>query len=152
MPQRTPRIDVHTHMLERTASEAGAPHSVVTGFGARSLPPPVPGSAQARADRAGYDVELHIEMLDQLALDAEVLSSLTVMQGTGWASPEQAHDLNRRVNDAIATWASEHPTRIVGSFTLPLPSRERSIAELERCAGELEMRVVQLPVASTARI
>jgi aminocarboxymuconate-semialdehyde decarboxylase len=39
-----------------------------------------------------------------------------------------------------------YPTRIVGSFTLPLQSRDLSEAELDRCTSELGMRIVQLPV------
>jgi aminocarboxymuconate-semialdehyde decarboxylase len=146
-PQRSPRIDLHAHMLERTASEAGVAHSVVTGFGARPLPPAPPGSAQERAQRAPYDPALHVEMLDRLGLDAEVVSSLTVMQGTSWASPELADELNRRINDEIARWVSLHPTRMLGSFTLPLQGQERSLRELDRCVDDLRMNVVQLPAA-----
>jgi aminocarboxymuconate-semialdehyde decarboxylase len=99
------------------------------------------------AERAGYDVERHVEMLDRLELDAEVLSSLTVIQGTAWAEPEPALDLNCRVNDPIASWVATYPTRIVGSFTLPLQSRDLREAELDRCTSELGMPIVQLPVA-----
>ncbi len=144
---RTPRIDVHAHMLERTAAEAGVAHNVVTGFGARSMPPAAPGTAQANAERAGYDVERHVEMLDLLEIDAEVVSSMTVMQGTAWATPEQALELNQRVNDAIAGWAARYPARVIGSFTLPLQSLDLSLQELERCTGDFGMRILQLPAA-----
>lgn len=145
--QRTPRIDVHTHMLNRAASAAGAAHSVVTGFGTRQMPPPTPGTAQAAADQAAYDVEAHVEMLDRLALDAEIVTSLTVLQGTSWAPPHVANDLNRAINDEIAAWVATHPTRLIGSFTLPLQSRELTLAELHRCVTDLNMTVVQLPAA-----
>ena len=46
MTKRTPRIDVHAHMMEREAAAAGVQHSVVTAFGARQMPPAPPGSAQ----------------------------------------------------------------------------------------------------------
>lgn len=146
-PLRSPRIDLHAHMLERTASDAGTAHSVVTGFGARTLPTAEPGTAQEMAERAGNDPALHIAMLDRLELDAEVLSSMTVMQGTSWALPELEDDLNRGINDEIARWVVEHPTRMVGSFTLPLQSGALSLRELDRCITELGMTVVQLPVA-----
>jgi aminocarboxymuconate-semialdehyde decarboxylase len=144
---RTPRIDVHAHMLERMAAELGAPHNVVTGFGSRSLPPAAPGTAQEMAQRAGYDPELHVETLDRLGIDAEVLLSMTVMQGTGWATPEVAGELNRRINHAIADWAAQHPQRIIGSFTLPLQSLDLSLGELERCTSGLGLTVLQLPAA-----
>jgi aminocarboxymuconate-semialdehyde decarboxylase len=144
---RTPKIDFHCHMLLRSAAEVCAPHNVITAFGARSMPPAEPGSAHERAQRAGYDIELHLEMLDRLGLDAEVLSSLTVMQGTSWAPPKVADDLNRRINDAIADWASQHPTRILASFTLPLQSLDLSLAELRRCTDDLGLRVLQVPAA-----
>ncbi len=147
MTQRTPRIDVHAHMMERQAAAAGVPHSVVTAFGARQMPPAAPGSAPEMAERAGFDPATHIEMLDRLGLDAEVVSNMTVMQGTSWAEPAVEDEINSRVNDEIARWVSEHPTRIVGSFTLPLQSHDASVRELERCTGELGMRVLQIPAA-----
>jgi hypothetical protein len=122
---RTPRIDVHPHMRERTASAAGIAHSVVTGFGARSLPPAAPGTAQGMADLSSYDAAMHVEMLDGLQLDAEIVSSMTVRQGTARAASELAHDLNRRIDDEIALWVKMQPTRIIGSFTLPLQARDR---------------------------
>jgi aminocarboxymuconate-semialdehyde decarboxylase len=145
--RRSPRIDLHAHMLEQTALEAGVSHSVVTGFGARALPRAAPGSAQEMAERAGHDPAQHIAMLDRLGLDAEVVSSMTVMQGTGWASPELDDQLNRRINDEIARWISEHPSRMIGSFTLPLQSEPLTRRELNRCCDELSMNVVQLPAA-----
>jgi aminocarboxymuconate-semialdehyde decarboxylase len=144
-PARPLRIDFHAHMLERDAAEAGVPHSVVTGFGTRQLPPAPPGSAQESAERAGYDPAVHVEMLDRLGLDAEVVSSMTVMQGTSWASPSREAELNRKINDEIARWVSEQPTRMIGTFTLPLQSRDGSLEEMARCVGELNSRIVQLP-------
>jgi len=144
---RSPRIDLHTHMIEPEALRQGVSHSVITGFGARALPPAAPGSAQEMAERAGHDPAEHIRMLDRLGLDAEVVSSITVMQGTGWAEPELADQLNRRINDEIARWVSEHPTRMIGSFTLPLQSETLSRRELQRCCDELSINVVQLPAA-----
>jgi aminocarboxymuconate-semialdehyde decarboxylase len=134
-------------MLERRAAELAAPHNVVTGFGTRPPGPASPGSAQESAERAGYDVERHVEMLDQLELDAEVVSSMTVLQGTAWAPPEVARELNQRINDAVGAWVARYPTRILGSFTLPLQSLDLSLRELERCTGELGMGVLQLPAA-----
>jgi aminocarboxymuconate-semialdehyde decarboxylase len=145
--RRSPRIDAHTHMGERSVTALSAAHSVITGFGTRPMPPAPPGSAQERALRAPYDPDMHVEMLDRLELDAEVVSSMSVVQGTGWASPEVADDLNRRINDETARWVSLHPSRIVGSFTLPLQSRAHSERELARCVEDLGMPVVALPVA-----
>ncbi len=146
-PARKPKIDLHAHMLERAAAEAGVPHSVVTGFGARPLPKATPGTAQEMAERAGYDPAVHVAMLDRLGLDAEVLLSMTVMQGTSWASPEHEHELNRRINDEIIRWVKEYPTRLIGSFTLPLQSRERTIQELDERIAEPGLKVVQLPAS-----
>ena len=144
---RTPRIDLHAHMVEPEAVKQGVSHSVITGFGARALPTAAPGSAQEMAERAGHDPAEHIRMLDRLGLDAEVVSSMTVMQGTGWAAPELDDQLNRGINDEIARWVSEHPSRMIGSFTLPLQSEPLSRRELNRCCDELSMNVVQLPAA-----
>ena len=86
-------------------------------------------------------------MLDRLGLDAELVLSMTVMQGTSWAEPAVEDELNRGINDEIARWAAAHPTRMIPSFTLPLQSEDASGREMERCSDELGMRVIQLPAA-----
>lgn len=142
----TPAIDFHAHMLERRACEAGMPHSASTGFGER-MGPPAPGTAFARALEASFDPAIHVAALDRLGIDAEVVSSTTVLQGTSWAAPEQALALERGVNDEIARWVAAYPSRLVGCFTLPLQDRALALEELERCTAELGMRVVQLPAS-----
>lgn len=143
-PQRGPRIDFHAHLLEERANRLGLPNSPVTGFG-KTMPKADPGTAWARALEGMFDPDKHAADLARLDIDAEVLSSATVQMGTSWAPPALEDEINREVNDEIARWVSLHPTRIIGSFTLPLQDRGRTIEELDRCTADLEMRVVQLP-------
>lgn len=145
-PSRRPKIDFHAHMLERDAFSASIMHNVATGFGTRPLGKAPPGSAQEMAERSSYDPALHVQMLDSLQLDAEVLLSTTVVQGTAWAAADVADDLNRRINDEIRRWVHQHPTRLVPSFTLPLQDRDLALRELRRCSDEFATQVVQLPV------
>lgn len=141
-----PVIDFHAHMLDRTLVERGARHNVATGFGRR--PPPVAnGSGVGERARLMLDPGQHLADMDRRGIDIEVLSSATVAQGTAWADPPTALELNRHVNEVIAAWQAEHADRIVGSFTLPLQNLDLALAELERAAGELRLRVANLPAA-----
>jgi aminocarboxymuconate-semialdehyde decarboxylase len=139
-------VDFHAHLLERSVWERCAPHNVMTGWGSRPAAPE-PGSVMEDVFRKMLDPGLHLEDMDRLGIDLEVLSSSTVIQGTAWAQPADALELDRRVNDAIAEWARRHPDRITGAFTMPLQDLEIALGELERCVDELGMRVVNLPVA-----
>ena len=143
-PRPVPVIDFHAHLLERLALETALPHSVVTGFGT-SYPPPAEGTAYARVMQASFEPEEHVAALDRLGIDAEVLSSNTVTQPLSWAPEKRAAELHRRINDEIARWVDAYPRRLIGSFTVPLQSRRAAEAEFLRCAGELMLRVVQLP-------
>ena len=143
--ERAPKIDIHTHMLERRAAEAGIPENVVSGFGARPFTVG-PGTAAEASVQKSYDPALHVAMLDDLGLDAELLSSTLVMQGASWATPDLEAELTAGVNDEIARWAREHPTRLIGAFTPPLQDEARTRDEVARCTSELGMRVLQLPV------
>lgn len=138
------RIDFHAHLLERRAYREGLPHCPPTGFG-KSIPKADPGTAWARMLEGMFDPDKHVADLDRLGIDAEVVSSATVQEGTSWATPELEDEINAAVNDEVARWVSLHPTRIIGSFTLPLQDRGHTIAELDRCTTDLGMRVLQLP-------
>jgi predicted TIM-barrel fold metal-dependent hydrolase len=66
--------------------------------------------------RKMVDPGLHLADMDRLGIDMEVLSSSTVIQGTAWAEPPLAFELDRRVNDAIAAWVERHPDRIIAAL------------------------------------
>lgn len=142
--KNAPKIDFHAHMLEPRAAEAGLPHSVVTGFGARTEKP-APGTSFSQALDATFKPDAHVEWLDRHGIDAEVVSSMTVIQGTGWAEPRLEQELHRGVNDEIARWVELHPSRFIPCFTLPLQDLGRAGEELDRCTADLRMRVVELP-------
>ena len=139
-------IDFHAHMLEPTVLERCASHNVMTGWGARPATPE-PGSIMAGVFEKMLDPGLHIADMDRLEIDLEVLSSSTVIQGTAWAEPRTALELDRRVNDAISGWCERYPDRIAGAFTVPLQDVEMALEELRRCVDDLGMRVINLPVA-----
>lgn len=96
-----PVIDFHAHVLDEEVFAGAADHSVASGFGARPSRPP-PGSRLALVIEKMFRPELHVEDMDELGIDIQVLSSSTVVQGSSWA--DAATDLapGRRANDTIA--------------------------------------------------
>jgi aminocarboxymuconate-semialdehyde decarboxylase len=133
-------------MLELRASELGMPHSPATGFGS-NMEKGEPGTGMAKAMEGAFDPVRHVADMDRLGIDAEVLGSMTVLQGTSWAAPDVEDELNSVINDEIARWVGLYPSRMIGSFTLPLQDADRVKSEFDRCTTELGMRVVQLPAA-----
>jgi aminocarboxymuconate-semialdehyde decarboxylase len=133
-------------MLHLRAYREGRPHSVLAHLDLADDHSD-PTSAIARMAAASFDPGPHVEMLDRLELDAEVVSAAGVMQPTSWAPKRLEQELHRASNDEVARWVSEHPSRLIGAFTLPLQDRAASLRELERCAHDLELPVVELPVS-----
>ncbi len=128
---KSPVIDFHVHMLERSVFEASTNKTVFTGFGATPSKTPRPGTQNA-IERMFNPLAI-IEDLDTRGIDIGVLSVSTVLQGSSWAEPRIDLDLCRRCNDQAAQWAAEHPTRFVGSFVLPLQAPDLALTEFERC-------------------
>src|SRR5581483_7613979 len=138
-------VDVHTHFLEPSVMRESAPRWILSGFGSRPFEPPPPDSPRARQTAAMLDPELQLADLDRLGVDVHVLSASTVVQSTAWAEATRQAELDRRTNEACARWVATAPERFVGSFTLPLRDEALALEELERAAGELRLRVANLP-------
>lgn len=139
----TPIIDFHSHVLDRGVLEETMSHNVASGFGA--FPPYAPGSRFAIVQAKMMDLAAHIEDMDRLGIDMEVVSTSTVMANCEWADPQTDLALNQKLNDTNAAAQRDHPERIHGSFTLPLQDLELSLREFTRCVDELGLRVVNLP-------
>lgn len=118
-------------------------HNVALGFG--TFAPYVPGSRFAIVQEKMMNLTAHIEDMNRLGIDVEVVSTSTVMANCEWADPRTDLALNRRLNETNARAQRDHPDRIVGSFTLPLQDLELSLGDLERCVDELALRVVNMP-------
>jgi aminocarboxymuconate-semialdehyde decarboxylase len=138
-------IDFHVHALDPWVLERSGAHNVASGFGARPTLPP-PGSRMAQVYELMLDPERQLPYMDANGIAVHVLSLPTVIAGSGWApDAETALELDRRSNDALAAAVRAHPDRFRAACTLPLQDLGTALAELERCVGELGMRVVNLP-------
>ncbi len=139
-----PVVDVHAHLLESYALEVAGPHGAASGFGARPSVPP-PGTRFAHINDLMLDPARQIADMDERGVDVHLVSAILAVTPTGWAPPDVALELNRRYNDRIAEAARAHPSRLVGSCTLPLQDLDLALAELTRAHEELGLRVIQLP-------
>jgi len=136
-------LDFHAHFLDESVLELAQSHSVLTGFGANPLLKPPGGWPLLFAKM--MSAERQIEDMDARGVARHVITASTVISPTAWADAERALELNRRLNDEIASWAARRPDRFVGSFTLPLQSPDLAMGELERATRELGLRVANLP-------
>jgi aminocarboxymuconate-semialdehyde decarboxylase len=135
-------VDFHVHMLEEAVFKASTNKTVFTGFGANPVSAPRPGTAQLM--QRMFDPQLEIEDMDARGIDMSVVTSSTVLQGTSWADPRLDLELCRRCNDKAAEWVARYPTRLIGSFVLPLQDLERSLGEVERAVTKLKLKVANI--------
>jgi aminocarboxymuconate-semialdehyde decarboxylase len=101
----------------------------------------------AQAHEKMLDPELRLADMDARGIDVQLLSSITVMQYTGWAEPSLQLELESRVNNAIAALCRTSPDRFIGTFTLPLRDLSLAMGELDRATEELGLEVANLPAA-----
>ena len=137
-----PVIDFHAHMLEPEVFRASTNKTVFTGFGAAPAAAPRPGAQTLMARM--FDAAAEIEDMDARGIDMAVVSASTVLQGTSWADPLTDMALCRRCNDQAADWVARFPARFIGSAVLPLQDPALAMVEMERCVGELALRVVNV--------
>ena len=86
----------------------------------------------------GRDLERRIYHMDQLGIDVQVLS--IPAPGADRLEAQEAIEVAKIGNDALADWCRQYPQRLVGLFTLPTASISASIDELERAVNELGLR------------
>jgi aminocarboxymuconate-semialdehyde decarboxylase len=87
-----------------------------------------------------FDIQARLADMDRKGIDMRVLSLST--PNVYPFPPDQRRRVTADVNDALAAICRAHPTRFVGLGSLPLPDVAASLAELERCVGELGMKGV----------
>ncbi|HTU84517.1 MAG TPA: amidohydrolase family protein [Solirubrobacteraceae bacterium] len=139
-------VDMHAHVLDSHALQVAGPHGAASGFGARpSIPPP--GSRFAELNDLMLNAQRQVAAMDERGVDVSLISAILAVTPTGWATRAVALELNRRYNDLIAEAVRAFPSRLVGSFTVPLQDLELAWGELSRACDELELRVIQLPAS-----
>src|SRR5437763_10760639 len=88
------------------------------------------------------ELPLRLREMDATGVDIQIISPSIMQQCTYAFDPQQALEMDRRSNDRIAEAVAQHPDRLVGLGSLPLHDVALSVAELERCARNLNLRGV----------
>lgn len=124
-------IDVHAHFLPPVYREALAAAGI-------DRPDGMPRAPDWSADE-------HVAVMDRLGIDVAVLSvsSPGVHFGVGMSASD-AVALARQVNDVAAATTVAHPGRFGAFASLPLPSIDAALAEMERALDGLHLDGVNL--------
>jgi aminocarboxymuconate-semialdehyde decarboxylase len=88
-------------------------------------------------------VDQRIADMDALGVDVQAISP-SPGQYYYFAPPELGREAARIVNDGIAASVAKHPDRLVGMGSVPLQNVEMAIAEMRRCATELDLRGIEI--------
>jgi aminocarboxymuconate-semialdehyde decarboxylase len=139
------KIDIHVHIVHEELCALAADKVVINGFGARKPAPRLPGSRRDTNFRMMLEPALHIEAMIARGVDAHVLSSSTVVQGTWWADPESELRLCRMMNERIAEWVEHDAARFIGTIVLPFQDLTASLTELTRCVNDHGFKIVNAP-------
>lgn len=138
------KIDVHAHFVDRDYLESLRASSGLTAQftedGKTLWRQNGYTVAWSRPDM--FDLDGRIRTMDRLQIDTRVLS-LSAPSIYQWHGAEQIR-MARYVNDVLARQCKAHPDRLVGLATLPLNDIEASLAELDRCIAELDMKGVAI--------
>jgi aminocarboxymuconate-semialdehyde decarboxylase len=135
-------IDVHAHILVPEVMKVTFGHSQ---YAHRVAGPGGSGPAPSMAEplmRRMTEAPLRLKAMDETGVDIQVISPSIMQQCTYGLEPQQAIELERTGNDAVAEVVAQHPDRLVGLGSLPLQDVALSTAELERCRRELDLRGV----------
>lgn len=148
VPQRTPVIDVHAHVVapeiyeqtSRWSVFAQATHDPNLGDDARRK---VRERSESVITRMA-DVDERIKAMDVMGVDIQILSASLVHQCTYEAEPQAALALDRTSNDRITAMVAAHPVRLKGLCSVPLQSPALAAQELTRCTNELGLSGVTI--------
>lgn len=141
---KPPVIDFHAHVIEPDVFKQCIDHSVATGFGARPMPLPQKDSPGWHLFGGMLDPAIQIGDMDRKGIDRNVISTSTVVQSSWWAEPKLAAELERHANERIAEWVALHPTRFIGSFTLPMQDIDLALTELDHAVSRLNLKVANV--------
>jgi len=138
------RIDVHTHFvyLEFTKHLQGRdalPRAVLEGgtYVVQCAP-----AMRLPATSNIVDMDVKLRDLELLQVDLSVLS--VGVPGPDVLGGDEADDWAARINDYLAGIIAAYPGKFLGFGSIGFGSVERSIAEVDRCIRELDVKGIQL--------
>lgn len=89
------------------------------------------------------NIDLRISDMDKLGIDVQVISP-NPGQYFYYTDSETGLKASQIVNDGIAEAVKSNPTRFVGMGTVPMQDIKLAIAEMKRCAEELDLRGIEI--------
>jgi predicted TIM-barrel fold metal-dependent hydrolase len=118
------RVDAHAHVIPQAYVDA------VPAPGGNLPKPPV------------VTAEDLLGMMDRYAIDAAVIS--TGPPGAFFGDQPRANEIARLANELIAAAVRDHPGRLAGLATLPLPDPDAALAELAHALDVMKLDGVLL--------
>lgn len=88
-------------------------------------------------------IDTRLADMDRLGIDVQALSP-SPGQYFYFTDAEVGRHAARTVNDGIAAAVAAHPDRFVGMGTVPLQEPALAVEEMRRCAGELDLRGIEI--------
>ena len=116
-------IDVHTHAIPTTWKE----ELIKAGYDAEGTQPIIDGFLTPE-----WDIDMYMKNRDEFGYNYSVMSIGT--PGVNFLKGKAATDLARRVNDEMAGYVKNYPSRLGAMALLPFPN-------LDDCLVELKVRV-----------
>lgn len=123
------KIDAFTHVLPKAYLQK-----------LQSLLPPDYLGGMVAAMPELYEVEKRLAIMDELGIDAQVITISSPPIEVMVQEPRKAHDLARLANDGIAEMAQLAPKRFIPVGTVAMNAMDLALDETERCIKNLGMK------------
>lgn len=88
-------------------------------------------------------IDVRLAEMDEMGVDIQALS-VSPYHMFFWAEGDLGPRAFQIINDDLAGVVASHPDRFVGLGAVPLQDTEAAVAELKRCAGELDLKGVEI--------
>ena len=140
-------VDIHCHVFTPAAEELVRPYyriesDTMTRYSSEATREVNRRQMEAIAGKL-TSVEMRLKDMDAMGVDVQAISPAPP-QYYYWAEPELGREAARLINDRIAEIAAQHPDRFAAIGTVPLQAPALAVAELDRIAGRLGFRGVEI--------
>lgn len=112
-------IDVHTHAIPNIWKEA----LISSGYAAEGNQPIIDGFLTPE-----WDLDMYMKNRDDFSYDYSIMSIGT--PGVNFLKGPAATNLARRINNEMASYVKQHPTRLGALALLPFPNIDDCVREI----------------------
>ena len=143
----TTTVDVHCHVHVPEAEEEAKPHFDPQAVPAIRFTNPESAAVNRQQNEERYthltNVDQRLFDMEEMGIDIQTIIPVP-FQAFYSLPPEIGLKTAQIINERMAEVVQGRPDRFVAMGTVPMQETELAVSELQRCAGELDIRGIQV--------